>query len=115
MCSSVTGVERLRENLAGFNEKLFKNLYQDRVDGPITGHVLVQVSRFRKSFSAKSAKFPRNRSRCCRVPMRCLQGYLAHKKAPSPWNPQKAYAYGPKAVLGGEAFSYERVTGIPRS
>ena len=36
-------VERLRENLADFNEKLFKNLYQDSLDGPITGHVLVQI------------------------------------------------------------------------
>ena len=55
-------LERLRENLADFAEKLFKNLYQDRVDGLITGHVLVQMSRFLKSFSAKSAKFSRNRS-----------------------------------------------------
>jgi len=55
--------ERLRENLADFNEKLFKNLYQDRLDGPITGHVLVQISRFLKGFSAKSAKFSRNRSK----------------------------------------------------
>ena len=35
-------VERLRENLADFNEKLFKNLYQNRLDGQVTGHVLVQ-------------------------------------------------------------------------
>ena len=34
-------VERLRENWADFNEKLFKNLYQNRLDGQITGHVLV--------------------------------------------------------------------------
>jgi len=27
--------------LADFNENIFKNLYQDRLDGPITGHVLV--------------------------------------------------------------------------
>ena len=55
-------VERLRENLADFNEKLYKNLYQDRLDGPIKGHVLVQISRFLKSFSAKSAQFSCNRS-----------------------------------------------------
>jgi hypothetical protein len=55
-------VERLRENLADSNEKLFKNLCQELLDGPIAGHVLVQISRFRKSFSAKSAKFSRNRS-----------------------------------------------------
>ena len=55
-------LERLRENLADFNEKRFKNLYQDRLDGPITGHVLVQISRFLKSFSAKLAKFSRNRA-----------------------------------------------------
>ena len=55
-------LKRLHENLADFSEKLFKNLYQDRLDGPITGHVLVQISRFLKSFSAKSAKFSRNRS-----------------------------------------------------
>jgi hypothetical protein len=55
-------VERLWENLADFNEKLFKNLYQDRFDGLITGHVLVQISRFLESFSAKPAKFSRNRS-----------------------------------------------------
>ena len=36
-------VERLRENLADFNEKLFKNLYQNRLDGQIAGHVLVQI------------------------------------------------------------------------
>jgi hypothetical protein len=36
-------IERLRENFADFNEKLFKNLYQDRLDGQITGHVLVQI------------------------------------------------------------------------
>ena len=36
-------VERLRKNLADFNEKLFKNLYQNRLDGEITGHVLVQI------------------------------------------------------------------------
>ena len=30
-------VKRLRENLADFDETLFKNLYQDRLDGPITG------------------------------------------------------------------------------
>ena len=34
-------IERLRENLADFNEKLFKNSYQNRLDGQITGHVLV--------------------------------------------------------------------------
>ena len=55
-------VERVLENLADFNEKHFKNLYQGRLDGPITGHVLVQFSRFLKSFSAESAKFSRNRS-----------------------------------------------------
>ena len=55
-------MERLRENLDDFNEKLSKNLYQDRLDGLITGHVLVQISRFLKRFSAKSAKFSRNRS-----------------------------------------------------
>ena len=36
-------VERLRENLADFNEKLFKKLYQNRLDGRITCHVLVQI------------------------------------------------------------------------
>ena len=36
-------LERLRENLADFNEKLFKNLYQNRLDGQILGHVLVQI------------------------------------------------------------------------
>jgi len=36
-------LERLRENLADFNEKLFKNLYQNRLDGQITGHVLAQI------------------------------------------------------------------------
>ena len=61
-------VERLRENLADFNEKLFKNLYQDRLDGPITGHVVVQNSRFLESFSAKSAKFSRNRSSTLQTP-----------------------------------------------
>jgi hypothetical protein len=39
----VGSVERLRENLADFNEKLFKNLYQNRLDGQVTGHVLVQI------------------------------------------------------------------------
>ena len=38
-----TGVERLWENLADFNKKLFKDLYQNRLDGQITGHVLVQI------------------------------------------------------------------------
>ena len=56
-------VERLRENLADFNENFFKTLYQDRLDIPITGHVLVQISRFLKSFSAKSAKFSRTSSK----------------------------------------------------
>ena len=41
--SSQPAVERLRENLADFNEKLFKKLYQNRLDGHITCHVLVQI------------------------------------------------------------------------
>jgi len=35
-------VERLPQHLADFNEKCLQNLYQNRLDGPITGHVLVQ-------------------------------------------------------------------------
>jgi len=30
-----------------------------------------------------------------------LQGYLGHKKLPSPWNLQHDYAQGPTVVLGG--------------
>ena len=41
-----------------------------------------------------------------------LQGYLAHKKLPPPrtLNVPQAYAYGPRGVLGGWAFSYGRAT-----
>ena len=53
-------VERLRENLADSTRKLFKNLYQDLLDGPVACHVLVQNSRFLKYFSFKLAKFSRN-------------------------------------------------------
>ena len=35
-----------------------------------------------------------------------LQGYLAHKKTPSPRTLQQASAYGPTVVRGGGAFSH---------
>jgi len=43
MYGAAWGVERLRENLADFNEIFFKNSYQNRLVGQITGHVLVQI------------------------------------------------------------------------
>jgi len=43
-------VERLRENLAGFNEKPFQNLCQKGSDGPVTCHVLVLNLEFLKMF-----------------------------------------------------------------
>ena len=39
-----------------------------------------------------------------------VQGYLAHKKMPSPWDRTVGYAQGPRGVLGGWAVSYERGT-----
>ena len=39
-------LERLRENLADFNNKHFQNLYHNRLDGLITGHVLAQILEF---------------------------------------------------------------------
>jgi len=41
-----------------------------------------------------------------------IQGYLAHKKTPSPRSLQLGYAFGPTAVLGGVAVSYERGTPV---
>jgi len=61
--NTASPAERLRENLADFNEKLFQNLYQSRLDGPVTCHVLVQISRFLIFFCLKSAKCFRNRSK----------------------------------------------------
>jgi len=43
-------MERWRENMADFNKKSFKYLYQNRLDGPIARHVLVQISRFSNIF-----------------------------------------------------------------
>ena len=43
-----------------------------------------------------------------------IQGYLAHEKTTSPRTFQQTYAYGPTAILGGGAFSYERVPLVPR-
>jgi len=45
---------------------------------------------------------------------RALQGYLAHKKHPPPRTLQWDYTYGPIAVLGGGAVSYERGTPVTR-
>ena len=42
-CETGAMLERLRGNLADFNEKLFKNLYQNLSDGQFTGHALVQI------------------------------------------------------------------------
>ena len=33
------------------------------------------------------------------VSVQTVQGYLAHKKLPSPWTPRQAYAQGPTVVL----------------
>jgi len=41
-----------------------------------------------------------------------LQGYLAHKKTLTPKTLPWAYASGPRGVLGGYAFSYERGTPV---
>ena len=41
-------VEQLRENLADSMRNIFRNLYQNRLDGPIACHVLIQNSRFLK-------------------------------------------------------------------
>ena len=41
-----------------------------------------------------------------------VQGYLEHEKTSPPRSLQYAYAYGPTAVLGGWAFSYERGTPV---
>ena len=49
-CGDEAILERLRENLADSTRKLYKNLYQNRLDGPIACHVLVQNSRFLKRF-----------------------------------------------------------------
>ena len=43
-------LERLREDVADSKRNNFKNLYQNRLDGPIACHVLVQNSRFLKMF-----------------------------------------------------------------
>ena len=43
-------VERSRENLADSTRNVFKNLYRNRLGGPIACHVLVQNSRFLKIF-----------------------------------------------------------------
>ena len=39
---SIEVVERLRGNLADFNEKHLQDLYQNRLDGPIASHILIQ-------------------------------------------------------------------------
>jgi hypothetical protein len=56
-----TPVERL-QSFADFNERHCQNLYQNRLDGPIMGHVLVHNSQLQGLFSMKSAKVSRNRS-----------------------------------------------------
>ena len=55
-------LERLRENLADSTRNIFRNLHQNRLDGPVACHVLVQNSRFRKCLSLKSAKSSRDHS-----------------------------------------------------
>ena len=41
-----------------------------------------------------------------------VEGYLTYKKTPPPRTLQETYAYGPSAVLGGGAVSYERGTPV---
>ena len=41
-----SAIERLRENLADFNKKHLRTVYQHRSDGPVTSHVLVNNFRF---------------------------------------------------------------------
>ena len=43
-------LEWLRETVSDSTRNIFKNLYQDSLDGPIVGHVLVQISRFLEKF-----------------------------------------------------------------
>jgi len=43
-------MERWWKNMADFNKKYFEYLYQNRLDGPIARHVLVQISRFSNIF-----------------------------------------------------------------
>ena len=50
-------LERLRENLVDFNEKLFKILYQNRLDGQITGPG-TKFLEFLKCFSQNRPRFP---------------------------------------------------------
>jgi hypothetical protein len=46
------------------------------------------------------------------IPRPTLQGYLAYKKTHPPRILPKAYAWGPRGVLGGWAFSYGRGTPV---
>ena len=41
-----------------------------------------------------------------------MQGYLAHERAHTPRTLPQAYAKGPRGVLKGWAFSYERGTPV---
>ena len=57
--SSCLGLERLQGNSANFNKKEFQDLYQNRLDGPITGHVLEYFFRSLKMFICKTGQaFP---------------------------------------------------------
>ena len=51
MCQPIEMLERLRGNLADFNEIFFQNVYT-RSDGPITGHVLVKILDFWEKISS---------------------------------------------------------------
>ena len=47
---------RLRCKSADYNEKCVQNLYQTRLDGPITGHILVQIVHLPCSLDSGSEK-----------------------------------------------------------
>jgi len=55
-------LDRLRENLADFEEIFFQDLYQNRSDGPFTCHVQVPISQFLEKFPLEFGKVSRKRS-----------------------------------------------------